>query len=50
MIQEIHSFDEYEDFEDNVMYEIVKIAAQMYLENKQNQRYQTITNEVNTQE
>lgn len=43
-------FDEYEDFEDNVMYEIVKIAAQMYLENKQNQRYQTITNEVNTQE
>lgn len=42
--------DEYEDFSDNVMYEIVKIAAQMYLENTQDERYKTITSEVNTQE
>lgn len=43
-------FDEYQDFSDNVMYEIVKIAAQMFIENKQDQRYNTISNEVNTQE
>lgn len=43
-------FEEYTDFEDIVMPEIIKIAAQMYLENKADQRYQTITNEVNTQE
>lgn len=43
-------FDFYDDFEDTIMLEIVKIAAQMYIENKQEQRYQTITNEVNTQE
>lgn len=43
-------FNEYEDFEDNVMVEIIKIAAQMYLENTANQRYQTISQEVLTQE
>ena len=41
---------EYTDFNDNVMYEIIKIAAQMYIENQQDKRYETITNEVNTQE
>lgn len=43
-------FEEYDDFEDIIMPEIIKIAAQMYLENKGDQRYQTITAEVNTQE
>ena len=43
-------FDEYADFGDIIIPEIIKIAAQMYLENKANQRYQTISNEVNTQE
>lgn len=42
--------EEYKDFEDYQLHEIVKIAAQMYLENKKNERYQTITNEVLTQE
>lgn len=42
--------NEYTDFSDNVMYEIIKMAAQMYIENKADQRYRTITNEVNTQE
>jgi hypothetical protein len=32
------------------MYEIIKIAAQMYLENKKDERYQTIAAEVMTQE
>ena len=41
---------EYKDFEDDVWYEIIKIAAQMYVENKQEQRYSTLTNEVLTQE
>lgn len=41
---------EYTDFNDNVMYEIIKIAAQMYIENTQDKRYESITNEVNTQE
>lgn len=43
-------FDEYTDFEDIVMPEIIKIAAQMYLENQKDPRYQSITNEVSTQE
>lgn len=43
-------YDEYTDFEDIVVYEIVKIAAQMYLENKSSDRYKTITQEVLTQE
>lgn len=42
--------EEYGDFEDIVMHEIIKIAAQMYLENTANQRYQTISQEVLTQE
>jgi hypothetical protein len=44
--------DEYEDFPDVIMPEIIKMAAQMYIENKipEQQRYQTIVNEVNTQE
>lgn len=40
----------YEDFEDTQLYEIIKMAAQMYLENKKDERYQTISNEINTQE
>ena len=32
------------------MYEIIKMAAQMYLENQKDERYRTITNEVLTQE
>lgn len=43
-------YDKYEDFEDIIMPEIIKIAAQMYLENKKDERYRTITQEVNTQE
>ena len=44
--------NEYDDFPDVIMPEIIKIAAQMYIENKipEQQRYQTIVNEVNTQE
>ena len=42
--------DEYEDFNDIVMPEIIKMAAQMYLENKKDERYKTITQEVITQE
>lgn len=41
---------EYNDFEEDVWYEIIKIAAQMYIENQSEQRYQTVTNEVLTQE
>lgn len=41
---------EYKDFEDDVWYEIIKIAAQMYIENQSDQRYKTLTNEVLTQE
>lgn len=40
----------YKDFEDDVWHEIIKIAAQMYIENQADNRYQTITNEVLTQE
>ena len=43
-------YDEYNDFEDIIMPEIIKIAAQMYLENKKDERYRTITQEVSTQE
>lgn len=42
--------EEYEDFDSSTMYEIIKIAAQMWLENQKNERYKTITNEVVTQE
>lgn len=41
---------EYSDFEDHTWLEIVKIAAQMYIENQSDQRYRTITNEVLTME
>lgn len=41
---------EYTDFEDHTWLEIVKIAAQMYIENQSDPRYKTITNEVITQE
>lgn len=43
---------EYSDFPDIIMSEIIKIAAQMYIESQipMQQRYQTISNEVNTQE
>lgn len=41
---------EYKDFTDSVLSEIVKLAVQMYIESVGNQRYQTITNEVNTME
>ena len=41
---------EYKDFEDYIWLEIVKIAAQMYVENQQDPRYKTLTNEVLTQE
>lgn len=43
-------FDDYEDFDDITMPEIIKIAAQMYLENTKNERYKSITQEVMTQE
>lgn len=43
-------FDEYTDFEDIIMPEIIKIAAQMYLENQKDERYKTIVGEVSTQE
>lgn len=42
--------EDYPDFDDIVMPEIIKIAAQMYLENKKDERYKTITQEVITQE
>lgn len=43
-------FDEYTDFQDIIIPEIIKIAAQMYLENKKDERYKTISQEVITQE
>lgn len=43
-------FNEYTDFEDVILYEIIKMAAQMYLENKKDERYKTIVTEVSTQE
>ena len=43
---------EYSDFPDIIMAEIIKMAAQRYIESQipMQQRYQTISNEVNTQE
>ena len=43
-------FEEYTDFDNITIPEIIKIAAQMYLENQGNPRYKTITQEVMTQE
>lgn len=51
--QEITNEDpnkEYKDFEDYIWLEIIKIAAQMYIENQSDPRYKTISNEVLTQE
>ena len=45
-----HPNNEYADFEDSIMYEIIKIAAQMYIENQSDERYKTISSEVYTQE
>lgn len=45
-----HPFDEYTDLPKHTHREIVKIAAQMYLENRSNPRYESFTNEVNTME
>ena len=46
----VNPFEEYLDFPDYIIPEIIKIACQMYIENKSDKRYQTISNEVNTQE
>ena len=40
----------YTDFADHIWLEIIKIAAQMYIENQADPRYRTLTNEVLTQE
>ena len=49
-IQNTDPFIDYGQFEDYTWLEIVKIAAQMYIENQSDSRYRTITNEVLTQE
>ena len=41
---------EYTDFPDHIWPEITKMAAQMYIENQKDPRYQTISAEVGTQE
>ncbi len=41
---------QYNDFDDSVWFEIIKMAAQMYIENQSDPRYRTLTNEVLTQE
>lgn len=41
---------EYNDFPEYIWPEIIKIAAQMYIENQQDPRYQTITAEITGQE
>jgi hypothetical protein len=43
-------YREYKDFEDYTWLEIIKIAAQMYVENQSDPRYRTLSNEVLTQE
>lgn len=43
-------FKDYKDFEDNIWLEIIKLAAQMYIENQKDPRYNTLTQEVLTQE
>lgn len=45
-----YPYTQYEDFDDSTISEIIKIAAQMYIENIQDKRYNTITHEVDTQE
>ena len=41
---------DYKDFPVDIWMEIIKIAAQMYIENQSDPRYRTLTNEVLTQE
>lgn len=43
-------YEEYPDFQDSTLYEIIKMAAQMYLENQGEERYKSLTQEVLTQE
>ena len=43
-------FKEHKDFEDYIWLEIIKMAAQMYVENQSDPRYRTLSNEVLTQE
>lgn len=43
-------FNEYSEFPAATHQEIVKLAAQLYIENKGNTRYNTYSNEVNTME
>lgn len=49
---DIHTepFGEYKDMPEHTLSEIIKLSVQMYLENQENQRYQTYTNEVSTME
>lgn len=46
----VEPYATYDEFDDSTMYEIIKGAAQMYLENKKDERYKTITAEVLSQE
>lgn len=43
-------YEEYPDFQDSTLFEIIKMAAQMYLENQGEERYKSLTQEVLTQE
>lgn len=43
-------YREYKDFPEYIWPEIIKIGAQMYIENQSDPRYKTLTNEVLTQE
>jgi len=43
-------YTKYEEFDESTWYEIIKIAAQSFLENKKDERYKTITQEVMLQE
>lgn len=43
-------FDEYTELPEHCQRELIKLAAQMYIENKGNPRYETYSNEVNTME
>lgn len=49
---DIHTnpFEQYTDMPEHTLAEIVKLAAQMYLENQKDQRYQTYSNEVSSME
>lgn len=46
----VEPYETYDEFDDSTMYEIIKGAAQMYLENNKDERYKTITAEVLSQE